>query len=353
MAYLGNKPVNNFVSFAKQDITGNGGTSYSLDYPVTGANDIELFINNVRQEPTEAYSCSGSTLTLTEAVTSTDDVYVIFRGRALGTVGHPADQSLEATTGTFSGAVSAPSLKHPDSASNNISVDSSGNTSTTGNTTVGGTSVSTSNGAVGRLFGVKSTQNNVVTGETSGGYGLILESRNTGRSGSERIAQINMSADGSGDGYLGFYTSPSGSDVVSRMNIDSAGRVTMPSQPYARASCNVTGTGKIPLNAYNAVRGGMSIDNTNQRIIVPVSGAYIIGYNHLGNAGSGSCSMNIRVNGTTISPSAAQDIGNGNDNFGFQTIYQLAANDYIEFQVFAGATHGNADYNIMYAYLFG
>lgn len=106
MAYLGNKPVNNFVSFAKQNITGNGGTSYSLDYPVTGANDIELFINNVRQEPTEAYSCAGSTLTLTGAVSSTDDVYVIFRGRALQTAQHPSDSALEAASanidnGTF------------------------------------------------------------------------------------------------------------------------------------------------------------------------------------------------------------------------------------------------------------
>ena len=98
MAYLGNKPVNNFVSFAKQDITGNGGTSYSLDYPVTGANDIDLFINNVRQEPTEAYSCSGSTLTLTGAVSSTDDIYVIFRGRALQTAQHPSDSALEAAS---------------------------------------------------------------------------------------------------------------------------------------------------------------------------------------------------------------------------------------------------------------
>jgi len=103
MPYLGNKPVNNFVSFAKQNITGNGGTSYSLDHPVTGANDIELFINNVRQEPTEAYSASGATLTLTGAISSTDDVYVIFRGRALQTVGHPSDQALEATSAVIGG----------------------------------------------------------------------------------------------------------------------------------------------------------------------------------------------------------------------------------------------------------
>ena len=105
MAYLGNKPVNNFVSFAKQDITGNGGTSYTLDYPVTGQNDIELFINNVRQEPTEAYSCSGTTLTLTEAVQSTDDIYVIFRGRAIQTATHPSDLAISASGGTFSGNV--------------------------------------------------------------------------------------------------------------------------------------------------------------------------------------------------------------------------------------------------------
>jgi hypothetical protein len=104
MAYLGNKPVNNFVSFAKQDIAGNGGTSYSLDYPVTGANDIELYINNVRQEPTEAYSCSGATLTLTGAITISDDVYVIFRGRALQTAQHPADSALEASQATISGS---------------------------------------------------------------------------------------------------------------------------------------------------------------------------------------------------------------------------------------------------------
>lgn len=103
MAYLGNKPVNNFVSFAKQDITGNGGTSYSLDYPVTGANDIDLYINNVRQEPTEAYSCSGSTLTLTEAVSSSDDIYAIFRGRALQTAQHPSDSALEASSANISG----------------------------------------------------------------------------------------------------------------------------------------------------------------------------------------------------------------------------------------------------------
>ena len=89
MPFLGNTPAESYISFAKQDITGNGGTSYSLNHPVTNAADIELFVNNVQQEPTTAYTVSGSTLTLSEAIASTDDCYCIFRGRSLQTVSPP------------------------------------------------------------------------------------------------------------------------------------------------------------------------------------------------------------------------------------------------------------------------
>ena len=50
---------------------------------------------------------SGSTITFDEAVSSTDDIYVIFRARSIGTATHPATQPLTATTGTFSGSLSA------------------------------------------------------------------------------------------------------------------------------------------------------------------------------------------------------------------------------------------------------
>lgn len=89
MPFLGNTPAESYISFAKQDITGNGGTSYSLNHSVTTAADIELFVNNVQQEPTEAYTVSGSTLTLSEAIQSTDECYCIFRGRSLGTIVPP------------------------------------------------------------------------------------------------------------------------------------------------------------------------------------------------------------------------------------------------------------------------
>ena len=89
MGYVGNEPSVNFTSFAKQDITGDGGANYTLTHAVANANEIEVFVNNVRQEPTSAYSVSGTALTMTGNVASTDDFYVIYLGKALQTVVPP------------------------------------------------------------------------------------------------------------------------------------------------------------------------------------------------------------------------------------------------------------------------
>jgi len=60
-----------------------------LDNPVANANELALFINFVRQEPTTAYSASGTTLTLTEATSSSDDMYCVYLGKAVQTVNPP------------------------------------------------------------------------------------------------------------------------------------------------------------------------------------------------------------------------------------------------------------------------
>jgi len=105
MAVIGNRPATNFQSIKKQTITGTGDSSYSLDYAVSNANDLEVFVNNVRQEPTIAYSATSQTITFSEAIDSTDDVYMIYQGQTMGSVVHPADQALTATDGTFAGKV--------------------------------------------------------------------------------------------------------------------------------------------------------------------------------------------------------------------------------------------------------
>ena len=91
MATLGNKAPTSHVSLEKQTITGNGGTSYSLQQSVGSALDIAVFVNNTRQEPTTAYSASGTTLTMTGAVNASDHFYVIFLGKAITTTGLPVD----------------------------------------------------------------------------------------------------------------------------------------------------------------------------------------------------------------------------------------------------------------------
>ena len=73
MAYLGNQPALSYTSFAKQDFTTSATTSYTLSQPVANENEIALFINFVRQEPTTAYTASGTSLTLTSAVGGADE----------------------------------------------------------------------------------------------------------------------------------------------------------------------------------------------------------------------------------------------------------------------------------------
>ena len=94
MAYLGNVPARSFISFERQVFTiVNSQTAYTLSHSVTNENDIRLVINNVVQEPGsgKAYTASGTTLTLSAALTNgTDEMYCVFLGKAVGTVNPPA-----------------------------------------------------------------------------------------------------------------------------------------------------------------------------------------------------------------------------------------------------------------------
>ena len=89
MAYLGNAPARSFISFERQVFTiVNSQTAYTLSHSVTNENDIRLVINNIVQEPGsgKAYTASGTTLTLSAALTNgTDEMYCVFLGRAVAT----------------------------------------------------------------------------------------------------------------------------------------------------------------------------------------------------------------------------------------------------------------------------
>jgi len=90
MTYIGNQPANSYTSFDSQSLTGNGTAGpYTLNASVSSANEIEVFVNFVRQRPGVAYTVAGNQLTMTGVVASTDDFYVVYQGKAVQTVVPP------------------------------------------------------------------------------------------------------------------------------------------------------------------------------------------------------------------------------------------------------------------------
>lgn len=90
MPYIGNSPPTSYTAMAKQDLTGSSGSSVTLTHAVANANEVALYINSVRQEPTESYTVNGSTLNFNGyTVSASDDIYVIFLGKAIQTVVPP------------------------------------------------------------------------------------------------------------------------------------------------------------------------------------------------------------------------------------------------------------------------
>ncbi len=90
MAYVGTPidTTNQFQSLAGKRFNGDGSTTnFTLDIAPSSTLDIEVFVENVRQDPNSAYSLSGTTLTFAAAPPSgTNNIYVIHQAKAVGTI---------------------------------------------------------------------------------------------------------------------------------------------------------------------------------------------------------------------------------------------------------------------------
>ena len=111
MPYLGNTAGNRFVaSKSATQFSGDGSTTaFTLDHAVGSDEDILVSVDGVIQEPSVAYAVSnGTTLTFTGAPSSNsgNNIFVYYLFRTVGTVGHPSNNALSATSGTFSAGVS-------------------------------------------------------------------------------------------------------------------------------------------------------------------------------------------------------------------------------------------------------
>ena len=137
MAYLGPPPSQKLATPTSQYFSGNGSaTAFTLNRPVNVAEDLNVFVNNVAQQPGsgKSYTATGTTLTFDAAPDSgTNNVYVVYRGLAEPTtrLEHPSGQPLAATTGTFSGdlTVDSSTLK-VDSTNNRVGINQASPSST-------------------------------------------------------------------------------------------------------------------------------------------------------------------------------------------------------------------------------
>ena len=105
MAYFGVTPSNIFGQGTKDSFNGDGSTTaFTLSRTVQLATDIEVFISNVRQEPSVAYTVSGTTLTFTGTPASgTGNIYVVHQSANIGTLVPPTGLASTPTSITASG----------------------------------------------------------------------------------------------------------------------------------------------------------------------------------------------------------------------------------------------------------
>jgi hypothetical protein len=108
MPFIGKTPAQGFVnSVTKDDFTPNGTTTaFTLSKAPATVNEIEVYVGNVRQEPTDAYSVSGTTLTMTEAPATGTNFYVMHIGGTTQSSTVVGDGTV--TSAKLSGALTTP-----------------------------------------------------------------------------------------------------------------------------------------------------------------------------------------------------------------------------------------------------
>jgi len=104
MAYVGQEPNGSFTTnVSKDSFDGDGSTTAFTLTEGASTNTVDVFVENVRQEPTEAYSVDGTTLTFTAAPpTGTGNIYVVNKSPVRLQAAHPSGLALEAHSATIS-----------------------------------------------------------------------------------------------------------------------------------------------------------------------------------------------------------------------------------------------------------
>ena len=93
-SYIGTEPQDAYNSPTKDRFSGDASTTaFTLSRSVANAADLEVFVDNVQQEPTVAYTVSGTTLTFTGTpATGSNNIYAVHRAGGMQTMKIPTGQ---------------------------------------------------------------------------------------------------------------------------------------------------------------------------------------------------------------------------------------------------------------------
>ena len=265
MPYIGNTSPSRFVSNRAASVySGDGSTTaFTLEQAVVQDEDILVSVDGVVQEPSVAYAVSNATtLTFTAAPSNNagNNIFVYYLASQVGTVGHPSNQALSATNGTFSG-----------------------------NTTVAGTSTFTGD---------------VTVGDGSAADKKILFDGNA--------VDYHIGLDDSSDSLIIGKGSALG--TTTSMAIDANGHVTKPLQPAFYAVVN-SSQDNIALNGWHTIIFGTErfdtnadYNNANGTFTAPVTGKYQLNTSiRVTAADTAATAYLFRLNGSNRAPIANYD----------------------------------------------
>lgn len=363
MAYIGSTYSQQLTTPAIDYFNGNGvTTTFQLSRAVTSVNDLLVVVNNVPQNPREAYGITSTNqIAFTSAPTAgTNNIYVIYNSQV--------GQTVTPSPGTV-GTSALAEITNIRSSTNNFTLQTGGDNTTAlivdqnQNIGLGGTPGTfnlnprllvrgpwadpTATGSYGGLF---VTTTDAIGISANRGGTISLGGVYNASGDYTRFAAIegnkNNSTDGDYGGYLSFFTRPNGSAPVERVRINSNGYVTAPFQPSFYVWSDIytpqrTYNSQVIFNTANTnginltTNVGSHFVASTGRFTAPVAGVY--SFVGAFSRSAGNAIIDIFKNGSSV---GVRHLSYGAD---WQTatasaILSLAASDYVELSF--GGTNG-------------
>jgi hypothetical protein len=366
--------------------SGNGSlTTFTLSRFVQKAVDLEVFVENVQQEPIVAYDVNGTSLIFTEAVPSGSfNVYVLYRKFDSGAQVYVPDGSVSYnklannirlfTVDNYIGntAISTYALSEAPADANTLAVSIDGivqrapiNYTTTANTITFTSAPPSGSNVHIKHLGFRSSS--VVTAIPAGttitqpilsNPTITLAAQDSSfkgnvalysSDGANKVGQFGATSSGQVQLDVGANTLSVRSSTIALANVtafsiantsgatsvsvDAAGRMLRPGQPAfcAQASGNYQTTTPVPFTSAKVNTGG-HFNTSTYRFTAPVAGRYIFTLHmYFDNNNSGDGYPRFKVNGATNHGYIyMQGNSDGDKTSSMTTMIQMATNDYIE-----------------------